>query len=89
MFDGHAGVEAAMYAKCHLLSTIIRHPLFTTKDVAKAIGEGIIMTDKNFCTKVEEEVRTYTVVYVFLYILWLYILKNASCICVKTSCCLL
>ena len=88
MFDGHAGVEAATYAKCHLLSNIVRHPLFI-KDVAKAIGEGIVVTDKNFCTKAEEEVRTYTVVYVFLYILWLYILKNASCIYVKTSCCLL
>ena len=55
MFDGHAGVDAAMYAKCHLLSNIVRHPLFT-KDVTKAIGEGIIITDKNFCTKAEEEV---------------------------------
>ena len=55
VFDGHAGVEAAMYAKCHLLCNIVRHPLFT-KDIAKAVGEGIIMTDKNFCTKAEEEV---------------------------------
>ena len=55
VFDGHAGVEAATYAKCHLLCNIIRHPLFT-KDIAKAVGEGIIMTDKNFCTKAEEEV---------------------------------
>ena len=55
VFDGHAGVEAATYAKCHLLYNIVRHPLFT-EDIAKAVGEGIIMTDKNFCTKAEEEV---------------------------------
>ena len=55
MFDGHAGVEAATYAKCHLLTNIVRHPLFT-KDVAEAIGEGILMTDKNFCVKAEEDV---------------------------------
>ena len=55
VFDGHAGVEAATYAKCHLLCNIVRRPLFT-KDIAKAVGEGIIMTDKNFCTKAEEEV---------------------------------
>ena len=55
MFDGHAGVDAAMYAKCHLLNNIVQHPLFT-KDVTKAIGEGIVITDKNFCTKAEEEV---------------------------------
>ena len=56
MFDGHAGVEAATYAKCHLLCNIVRHPLFS-KDVSKAIAEGIIITDKNFCTKAEEEVH--------------------------------
>ena len=55
VFDGHAGVEAATYAKCHLLCNIVRHPLFT-KDVTKAIGEAIVTTDKNFCTKAEEEV---------------------------------
>ena len=55
MFDGHAGVKAVTYAKCHLLSNIVRDLLFT-KDVVKAIGEGIIMTDKNFCTKAEEEI---------------------------------
>ena len=38
-----------------MLGNIVRHPLFT-EDVAKAIGEGIIMTDKNFCTKAEEEI---------------------------------
>ena len=55
MFDGHAGVEAAIYAKCHLLCNIVRHPLFN-KDVTKAIADGIVTTDKNFCTKAEEEV---------------------------------
>ena len=55
VFDGHAGVEAANYAKCHLLGSIVRHPLFT-KNVSKAIGEGIVTTDKNFCSKAEEEV---------------------------------
>ena len=56
VFDGHAGVEAANYAKYHLLGNIVRHPLFT-KDVSKAIGEGIIITDKNFCSKADEEVN--------------------------------
>ena len=48
-------MEAATYAKFHLLCNIVQHPLFT-KDVNKAIGEGIIMTDKNFCTKAEKDV---------------------------------
>ena len=39
-------METAMYAKCHLLSDIIQHLLFT-KDFTKVIGEGIVMTDKN------------------------------------------
>ena len=55
MFDGHAGVEAAIYAKCHLLNNIIRQPLFSS-DLNKAITEGINVTDKNFCVKAEEEV---------------------------------
>ena len=62
VFDGHAEVEAATYAKCHLLCNIIRHPLFSkdvSKDVTKAVAEGIVMTDKNFCSKAEEEVRVY------------------------------
>ncbi|XP_065890179.1 protein phosphatase 1E-like [Dysidea avara] len=54
VFDGHAGVEAAIYAKCHLLNNIIRQPLFSS-DLNKAITEGINVTDKNFCVKAEEE----------------------------------
>ena len=57
VFDNHAGVQAANYAKCHLLGSIVRHPLFT-KNISKAIniGEGIVTTDENFCSKAEEEV---------------------------------
>ena len=37
----------------------VRRSLFT-KDVSKAIDEGIVMTDKNFCSKAEEEVRRWS-----------------------------
>ena len=50
VFDGHAGVKAANYAKCHLLGNILRHPLFT-KDVSKAIGEGIVKMIRSFVVK--------------------------------------
>ena len=55
VFDCHAGMEAANYAKCHLFGNIVQHPL-CTKYVSKAIGEGIITTGKNFCSKADEEV---------------------------------
>ena len=65
MFDGHAGVEAATYAKCHLLCNIVRYPIFT-KDITKAISEGIVTTDKNFCTKAEEEVCLFKINIIYL-----------------------
>jgi len=55
VFDGHAGVEAAIYAKCHLLSNIVYHPLFST-DLSKSITDAIITTDKNFCVNAEQNV---------------------------------
>jgi len=61
VFDGHAGVEAAIYSKCHLLNNIIHHPL-SSSDLNKAITEGITVTDKNFCVKAVEEVCSSNIV---------------------------
>ena len=79
VFDGHAGVEAATYAKCHLLCNIVRHPLFT-KDVNKAINEAIVTTDKNFCTKAEEEVCVLkiSVIYIYCVVCYLQNLRSGT-----------
>ena len=47
----------------------MQHPVFT-KDVTKAIGKGIIITDESFCCKAEEEVRCFVK---FKYVLCLYL----------------
>lgn len=47
IFDGHGGVEAAGYAKEHLMETIIKHKNFWSDDdeeVLRAIKDGFIAT---------------------------------------------
>ncbi len=51
VFDGHVGVEAAVYASLHMLSNIVRHPSFR-EDFPTAIKAGIKKTDEVFCRKV-------------------------------------
>jgi serine/threonine protein phosphatase PrpC len=47
IFDGHAGVEAANFAKIHLHFNLIHHKLFKD-DVASALVEAFAQTDKMF-----------------------------------------
>ena len=51
VFDGHVGVEAAVYASLHMLTNIVRHPSFQ-EDLTTAIKGGIKRTDEMFCKKV-------------------------------------
>ena len=51
VYDGHNGVEAALYAAIHVLPNIVRHPDFTS-DLSKAIKDGIKTTDDHFCRRV-------------------------------------
>lgn len=47
IYDGHGGAEAALYAKEHLMNTIVSQKLFWSEndeDVLKAIREGYIQT---------------------------------------------
>ena len=53
VFDGHVGVEAAVYASIHVLTNVVRHPSFEN-DLVTAIKEGIHKTDDGFCKKVQE-----------------------------------
>lgn len=47
IYDGHGGVEAASFAKEHLMETIIKHKNFWSdndEDVLRAIKDGYIAT---------------------------------------------
>ncbi len=52
VFDGHVGVEAAVYSSVHVLTNVVRHRLFQ-QDLPTAIKEGIKKTDEHFCKKVK------------------------------------
>jgi serine/threonine protein phosphatase PrpC len=47
IYDGHGGQEAAVYAKEHLMNSIVRNPKFWSEDddeVLKSIHEGYLAT---------------------------------------------
>ena len=50
VYDGHVGVEAAIYSAVHLHHNMARHPSLLT-DPVLAIKEAVRMTDKGCCEK--------------------------------------
>ncbi len=55
VFDGHAGVDAAVYSASHLHTNLVRHPAFLT-DLPTAIRDTFHRTDDNFLNKAKQEV---------------------------------
>ena len=55
VFDGHGGLDAAIYASQHLHSNMVHHPSFHT-DTESAMHDSFRMTDEEFLKKAKYEV---------------------------------
>ena len=56
VFDGHGGVNAALYASCHLPTNLVRDPCFPD-DVAAATKRAYALTDDRFTARARTAVR--------------------------------
>ena len=59
VFDGHAGVDAAIYAATHLHRNIFAHTAVRT-NMNTAIQDAVNKTSADFCKKAQREVRERT-----------------------------
>lgn len=57
MFDGHGGVDAAIYAANHLHVNLVRQESFS-QDPADALCRAFKLTDERFVKKASREVTT-------------------------------
>ena len=55
VFDGHGGLDAAIYASQHLHSNMVHHPSFHT-DTESAMHDSFRKTDDEFLKKAKYEV---------------------------------
>lgn len=55
MFDGHGGVDAAIYASIHLHVNLVRQEMFP-HDPAEALCRAFRVTDERFVQKAAREV---------------------------------
>lgn len=55
MFDGHAGIDAAVYSAAHLHQYMIQNPQYETNPEA-ALKHAFHITDTNFIKKASKEV---------------------------------
>lgn len=55
MFDGHGGVDAAIYASVHLHVNLVRQEMFP-HDPAEALCRAFRVTDERFIQKAAREV---------------------------------
>ena len=55
VFDGHGGVDAAVYAAAHLHGNMVQHESFEN-DPAEALKGAFVKTDTDFVHKAEREV---------------------------------
>ena len=58
VFDGHGGVDAAVYASAQLHHHMVKHSSFHT-DPAASLRDAFIKTDEEFVKKAEREVKLY------------------------------
>lgn len=56
MFDGHGGVDAAIYASIHLHVNMVHQEMFQ-QDPAEALCRAFRVTDERFVQKAAREVR--------------------------------
>lgn len=56
MFDGHGGVDAAIYASIHLHVNMVHQEMFQ-HDPAEALCRAFRVTDERFVQKAAREVR--------------------------------
>ncbi|XP_069952882.1 protein phosphatase 1F-like [Cherax quadricarinatus] len=57
VFDGHAGIDAAVYSAAHLHQYMIQNPQYEMNPEA-ALKHAFHITDTNFVKKASKEVRT-------------------------------
>lgn len=57
MFDGHGGVDAAIYASIHLHVNMVHQEMFQ-QDPAEALCRAFRVTDERFVQKAAREVRS-------------------------------
>ena len=60
MFDGHGGVDAAIYASVHLHVNLVRQEMFL-HDPAEALCRAFRVTDERFVQKAAREVRLFLI----------------------------
>lgn len=58
MFDGHGGVDAAIYAANHLHVNLVRQEMFS-QDPKEALCHSFKLTDERFIQKASREVSSY------------------------------
>lgn len=58
VFDGHAGVDAAVYVAAHLHPNIVNHSAYPT-ELNIAVKDAVKKTDEDFCKKANREVGAF------------------------------
>ena len=62
VYDGHAGVEAAIYTSKYLHLNLVRNHNFPD-DILLALKQVLKQLDDNFCEKAKKEVWIYCYIY--------------------------
>ena len=68
VFDGHAGIDAAVYSAAHLHQYMIQNPQYETNPEA-ALKHAFHITDTNFIKKASKEVGCISLFLLFIIII--------------------